>query len=295
MGPMLQITSIGNVVGETIPSNTSAYQMMVDFLASKGKDGLQNALNFNGKDAQTTIDDIATKLGLTKEDVIKAIDDAKTIGNSYNGDRTDWSSSWDASRSTLPGGNSEPTEPPTDSYGYIPGEYYLTGSINGDNSGISNVHKNLRFEQGDMDYTLSYVKLSKGDKVNVAVYRGNNVFIIYPDGTGQEKSIDKSGYYTIYFKPYEIGNPNYWYFNPPTFVCDIVEGILGDADGNGEIESVDATFIQRWLAKIDTPYTKAELMRGDVDGSGDLELTDVTWLQYYLTDIQTPYQIGKQI
>lgn len=271
-GPLLQINSVGDIIGETCPANKTPYLMMIDYLNNY----LIKARTFSGKEDQQIIDDAAKALGLTDDDVSKAIKES--------GVTVSWVPTQVA-----------PTEPSTDSYGYVDGAYYLTGSINGDNSGTGNVHKNLRFEQGDTDYTLSYVKLSKGDTVNVAVYRGNNVFIIYPDGTGQEKSIDKSGYYTFYFKPYEIGNPNYWYFSPPSLVGEIVNGILGDADGNGEIESVDATFIQRWLAKIDTPYTKAELMRGDVDGSGDLELMDVTWLQYYLANMRTPYQIGKQI
>ena len=74
-----------------------------------------------------------------------------------------------------------------------------------------------------------------------------------------------------------------------------VEITLGDVDGNGEIESIDVTLIQRYLAGISIPYIKAELMSGDVDGSGDLELTDVTAIQYYLADLKTPYKIGKQI
>ena len=295
MGPMLQITSIGNVVGETVPSNTTKYQMMVDFLASKSKDGLQNALNFNGKDAQTTIDDIASKLGLTKDDVIKAIDDARTIGNSYNGDRTDWSRSWDASRSTLPGGSSEPTEPPTDSYGYIPGEYYLTGSINGDNSGTANVHKGLRFKDYSSDsMILEGVRLTQGDVVRVAWYNGNNTFTVYPDGVGRDISITQSGRYDFYFKPYELGNGNYWYITP-SYLGAIAPYLLGDADGDEDIEVRDATFIQRWLAKIDTPYTKAELMRGDVDDSGDLEIFDVTCIQYYLANMKTQFPIGTRI
>lgn len=71
--------------------------------------------------------------------------------------------------------------------------------------------------------------------------------------------------------------------------------ILGDANGNGEIESVDATFIQRCIAQIETPFTKKELMRGDVDGSGDLELLDVTCIQRYLADLKTDYQIGQTV
>ena len=105
-GPILQITSIGTLVGETVPGNTTKYQMFVNFLASKDKDGLQNALNFNGKDAQTTIDDTAKALGLSKSEVKKAIEEAATTGNSNNGDKNDWSDKWDASKSSLPEGSS---------------------------------------------------------------------------------------------------------------------------------------------------------------------------------------------
>ena len=103
LGPRLQISSICNLVGEMIPANTTAYQMMVDFLASKGSQSLSNALNYNHKDAQTIIDDTAKGLGLTRDDVARAINEAATTGNQY-GDKTDWSRQWDYNKSTLPGG-----------------------------------------------------------------------------------------------------------------------------------------------------------------------------------------------
>ncbi len=118
-GPIKQITSLGNVIGETIPSTTSAYQMMVNFLASKGSQSLTTALYFNGKDAQTTIDDTAKALGLDKDDVEQAIKEAKDTGaNDGSGDRTDWSNNWSESRSTLPGGSDssgghDPSDIPT--------------------------------------------------------------------------------------------------------------------------------------------------------------------------------------
>ena len=104
LGPILTITSIGNLVGESIPSNTTPYQMLVNFLASSGIDGLQNALRYNGLSAQDTIDRIASMLGLTKGDVQTAIREAADTGNPQTGDKRDWSGSWKADKSTLSDG-----------------------------------------------------------------------------------------------------------------------------------------------------------------------------------------------
>ncbi|WP_407385134.1 hypothetical protein [Ruminococcus sp.] len=115
-GTIKQITSIGNVIGETIPANTSAYQMLVNFLASKGYPCLTNALKFNGKDAQTTIDEIAKALGLNKNDVEKAIQEAKVTGaNDGSGDKTDWTGKWEKAKSILSddSGSVTPTQPVT--------------------------------------------------------------------------------------------------------------------------------------------------------------------------------------
>ena len=136
-GPILQITSIGTLVGETVPGNTTKYQMFVNFLASKDKDGLQNALNFNGKDAQTTIDDTAKALGLSKSEVKKAIEEAATTGHgSGNGDKNDWSSKWDESKSTLPDESSGDTGSGSGS-GSSSGSSSASGSSGSGSSGSS--------------------------------------------------------------------------------------------------------------------------------------------------------------
>lgn len=74
-----------------------------------------------------------------------------------------------------------------------------------------------------------------------------------------------------------------------------VKYILGDADNNGSIDIIDATFIQRKLADIATPYTDEILHQGDADGSGELDVIDVTMIQRYLVDIKTPYLIGTDV
>ena len=124
---------------------------------------------------------------------------------------------------------------------------------------------------------------------------GNNSFgYEYDVDNGYQKISD----FTIYGEPnseaQRYAEENGFSFNP---VNDEPETSysLGDADGNGDIECVDATIIQRYIAQIETPYTKTELMCGDVDGSGDLEIFDVTCIQYYLANMKTQFPIGTRI
>ena len=69
--------------------------------------------------------------------------------------------------------------------------------------------------------------------------------------------------------------------------------ILGDADGDGTVTSVDVTYIQRSIARINTGIAEDVLMNGDVDGNGKLEITDATYIQRFLAKMETSYAIGK--
>ena len=90
--PPLCITSIGNIVGEALWAGTTKYDMLVNFIKSDGRDGLKNAIMFNGKSEQQTLDDTAKALGLTANDIEKAIRESGKYVN------------WSKSRSTAPGG-----------------------------------------------------------------------------------------------------------------------------------------------------------------------------------------------
>lgn len=68
---------------------------------------------------------------------------------------------------------------------------------------------------------------------------------------------------------------------------------LGDADGDGEIGSIDVTQIMRVVAHISTGIDDEVLMNADVDGNGELEIIDATYVQRHLAKMETPYQIGK--
>lgn len=70
--------------------------------------------------------------------------------------------------------------------------------------------------------------------------------------------------------------------------------ILGDADGNGAVESIDAALVQRSICRIDVPVSVYTLARANVDGSDYLDIYDVTCIQRYLAGLPTDYAIGEK-
>lgn len=71
-GPVMQITSVGNLIGTCCPPGVTAEGLFNDFLA----DWLESARTYSGKDDQAIIDDMSTALGLSQDTVEKLIKDA---------------------------------------------------------------------------------------------------------------------------------------------------------------------------------------------------------------------------
>lgn len=61
--------------------------------------------------------------------------------------------------------------------------------------------------------------------------------------------------------------------------------LKGDADEDGEIMILDATYIQRVLVELDEPGPNY-LIVGDVDGDGDVTILDATFVQRWLAGIE---------
>ena len=72
---------------------------------------------------------------------------------------------------------------------------------------------------------------------------------------------------------------------------DSASRLRGDADGDGEISSIDVTIVQRVIAGavIDSDGTVA--LYCDVTGDG-LSLPDVTAIQRYLAGLKDNYRVG---
>ena len=105
VGPVKQISSIGNVVGTCLAEGTTDIGLFNDFLTvvddTTGKTKYDNAYQFvvdaNIKTEQQMIDDIGTDLGLTKQQVYDAFAAAEI------------ETAWDYTVSTLPGEVTPPT------------------------------------------------------------------------------------------------------------------------------------------------------------------------------------------
>lgn len=74
----------------------------------------------------------------------------------------------------------------------------------------------------------------------------------------------------------------------------ISDFILGDADGDGDVTIIDATWIQRLFADMKVPNTFSE-SAADADRNGDVSIVDATWIQRWLAEMTIPHPIGKAI
>ena len=71
-GPVMQVTSIGNLIGTCLPPGVTAEKLFTDFL----NDWLDDARTYSGKEDQAIIDDMSTALGLSQDSTEKLIKDA---------------------------------------------------------------------------------------------------------------------------------------------------------------------------------------------------------------------------
>ena len=104
-----------------------------------------------------------------------------------------------------------PTTESTENVNNLKDGYYLVGSINGDKSWNTSIHKNLIFvETINGEYILKNVKLSAEDTLKVVQVVDEKVKKWYPSGTLNDYIISKDGEYNIYFRPDGNGASDWW-------------------------------------------------------------------------------------
>ena len=73
-----------------------------------------------------------------------------------------------------------------------------------------------------------------------------------------------------------------------------IRNVLGDTDGNGAVEIIDATLIQRRIVGLTVPDPERVDLIGDVSADG-LDITDVTYIQRFLVGMEAPYPVDEMI
>lgn len=67
---------------------------------------------------------------------------------------------------------------------------------------------------------------------------------------------------------------------------------LGDVNGDGTVDVIDATLLQRHLAYITIP-SEYDIMHGDVDSNGIVSIIDVTFIGRYVAKTGVIYPVGE--
>lgn len=75
---------------------------------------------------------------------------------------------------------------------------------------------------------------------------------------------------------------------------DLEQCLIGDADGSGEVDVMDISAVQRYLANLYLPVETAVLLNGDADGNGKLESIDAAWILRRVSDMDIPYAVGTK-
>ena len=89
---------------------------------------------------------------------------------------------------------------------------------------------------------------------------------------------------------------SYYGYHNSYFVCEYDDPyFLGDIDGSGEVDSLDALTIQRHCAGMATSTDENRFKYADVNGDDAVDIIDATLICRYLAKQETDYAIGEWI
>ncbi len=273
-GPVMCITSVGNVVGTCVPESTTTFLMLVDFF----NNNLYNARIYSGKTDQQIVDDLAAALGLNDSLVKQAI--------SLSGETVYWSA--DGEPPFVP--PTEPTEPPVPSLPKLPddadrnkifidfGRY--DDAISASFNGISG--ERLYDNVWEFDFTYS-------DPADTSILW---LYASFSNGTALEPiALEINGSYFGYTYLMHIDQdwlepPEDAYLYHWQYIDHYSKLLHGDVDLDGEVTIMDATEVQILVAKIRDYSCKFAQIASDVDGDGEMSIMDSTEVQLMVAGLK---------
>lgn len=144
-------------------------------------------------------------------------------------------------------------------------------------AGFKNLYDSVYFEDDPHEYMhIDASGLQPGTKATFH-YNWYRFDEFYQNGEYLWNEIEPLGYYEVNF---EVTPTEYRY-------------LIGDANGSGEVDIVDVTMLQRYMAGMETGIDEETLMHGDVDSNGEIESVDVTFIQRKLAFMRVPYPVDE--
>ena len=168
-------------------------------------------------------------------------------------------------------------------------------SINLSDTKITSVRDKTFLNSGISDIELPKTCSSIGEKAFGGCTGLVRIFIPASVTEIAENSFTGCSNLTIYCYQYSAAHQYAVAKNIPFVLLDAEpEGyLLGDTDNNEDVDVVDATWLQRYVALMNIGVIEDTVMQGDVDGDGDPTVVDATFIMRYAVGIDTPYTIGE--
>ena len=263
-GPVLAITSIGNVVGSCVEQGKTKEILFNEFISEAkddfgGKTGLENARYYTVEQAKTKteqqmIDDIGKDLGLTKVQVAEAFSTTGVI------------TAWKEADSTLPA---------SDVHEHTPADPVQENVTEADCENA-----------GGYD-SVVYCSVCKEEisreHVDVAAKGHTLKFVEKRDASDTENGMEAHYECTVCGKLFSDAEGK----NEVTAEDLVIKAahIRGDADGNKDFESIDVTVLQRWLAEYEVE--NFDETAADADKDGEVDIIDASLMQRVLAKMTT--------
>ena len=77
------------------------------------------------------------------------------------------------------------------------------------------------------------------------------------------------------------------------FTMDTAKVVYGDADGNGKVESADASLVAQAALDLIT-FTDSQIKACDVDGNGKIESADASLIAQRALDLITSFPVENK-
>ena len=323
-GPVLAITSIGNVVGSCVEQGKTKYSLFVEFLSEAKKDFQDKTCYENAhkykceidpsspgyKTEQKLIDDIGAGLGLSKDEVKAAFEEdaVKTYFETAG-----ISCSWSYDDSTLPAGTAPHTHTPGEPVqeNVVPATCKAEGSYD-EVVYCTECQEEISREQK----TIDKLAHTPGEPVQENVVpascsaEGSYDEVVYctecnAEISREQKTIDKTAH-SLTFVP-EVPATDTKDGVKAHYACENCDKLFADADGTEEVtaeslvipskfvrgdvnkdgvfDATDVTVLQRKLVEYEVETYNE--VAADVDGDGTVDVIDVTLMQRVLANITT--------